>query len=218
MFSDRVLIFSNSAGSSDDRGFTQAAEIEAELRIAVLKHNEKVCLVVWYAASTLGMCNMRSAWSEVAERTCGGGGVSRQKPGGIEHVEAHFHVDPATLVMIGDRYSTDVLFGNLHGTIHVHTPTSTGRGCDAQTCVVTHSAFLFMFGWCKPRGGLFTIRTDQFTREGESAVNTQLQRVEKVVVRLLERAGVTAPAHPLLPDANAVTKYDHSSGGETPSS
>ncbi|TYZ64235.1 hypothetical protein PybrP1_005914 [[Pythium] brassicae (nom. inval.)] len=133
VFGDRVLIFSNSAGSSDDCGFTQAAEIEAQLRIAVLTHNEK-------------------------------------KPGGIEHVEAHFGVDPATLVMIGDRYSTDMLFGNLHG--------------------------------------LLTIRTDQFTREGESAVNAQLQRVEKAVVRLLERAGVTALVHPLLPDARAVTKCD----------
>lgn len=29
---------------------------------------------------------------------------------------AHFNVAPEKLVMIGDRYSTDVLFGNLHGT------------------------------------------------------------------------------------------------------
>lgn len=54
--------------------------------------------------------------------------------------------------------------------------------------------------------GLLTIRTEQFTREGESVVNVQLQRVEKAVVRLLERVGVTPPAHPLLPDAHAALK------------
>lgn len=43
VFGDRVVIFSNSAGSRDDHGFVQAAEIEAQLRIAVLQHNEKVC-------------------------------------------------------------------------------------------------------------------------------------------------------------------------------
>ena len=33
-------------------------------------------------------------------------------------MKKHFgDVDPATLVMIGDRYSTDVLFGNLNGEI-----------------------------------------------------------------------------------------------------
>jgi hypothetical protein len=40
----------------------------------------------------------------------------RQKPGGIAFVKKHFgEVDPETLVVIGDRYSTDVLFGNLNG-------------------------------------------------------------------------------------------------------
>lgn len=42
MFGDRVLIFSNSAGSSDDDGFVKAREIEEQLDIAVLKHSTKV--------------------------------------------------------------------------------------------------------------------------------------------------------------------------------
>ncbi|CAI5712284.1 unnamed protein product [Hyaloperonospora brassicae] len=83
-----------------------------------------------------------------------------KKPGGIAFVKKHFgDVDPATLVMIGDRYSTDVLFGNLNG--------------------------------------LLTIRTEQFAPESESVVNRQLQRIEKVAVRWLLRAGVEPPTHPL---------------------
>ncbi|KAF1335613.1 Had phosphatase, family iiia, partial [Globisporangium splendens] len=117
VFGDRVLIFSNSAGSNDDPGFAKAREIEAKLQIPVLKHNGK-------------------------------------KPGGIVHVQAHFeNEDPTKLVMIGDRYSTDVLFGNMN---------------------------------------------DQFTCEGESIVNRQLQRIEKAMIRMLLCSGVAPLEHPLM--------------------
>lgn len=42
MFGDRVVIFSNSAGSNDDPGFTKARIIEESLKVAVLRHNTKV--------------------------------------------------------------------------------------------------------------------------------------------------------------------------------
>ena len=44
-----------------------------------------------------------------------------KKPGGFDSVHSHFGdgVDPATLVMVGDRYLTDVVFGNLHGMLCV---------------------------------------------------------------------------------------------------
>lgn len=54
--------------------------------------------------------------------------------------------------------------------------------------------------------GLLTIRTDQFTLSGESAVNAQLQRIERAVIRLLLRAGVTPPEHSLVKDPSEVTK------------
>ncbi|ETI40492.1 HAD phosphatase, family IIIA, variant 1 [Phytophthora nicotianae CJ01A1] len=118
-----VVIFSNSAGSTDDKDGVEAKKIEEELQVAVLRHNQK-------------------------------------KPGGITFVKKHFgEVDPQTLVVIGDRYSTDVLFGNLNG--------------------------------------LLTIRTEQFTPESENVVNRQLQRIEKAAVRMLVRAGVKPPTHPL---------------------
>ncbi|RLN82557.1 hypothetical protein BBJ28_00009503 [Nothophytophthora sp. Chile5] len=47
---------------------------------------------------------------------------NQKKPGGISFVKTHFgEVDPATLVIIGDRYSTDVLFGNLNGLLTIRT-------------------------------------------------------------------------------------------------
>ncbi|KAG7394920.1 hypothetical protein PHYBOEH_004477 [Phytophthora boehmeriae] len=80
-----VVIFSNSAGSTDDKDGVEAKRIEDELQIAVLRHNQK-------------------------------------KPGGIAFVKKHFgDVDPARLVIIGDRYSTDVLFGNLNGLLTIRT-------------------------------------------------------------------------------------------------
>ncbi|KAG1684077.1 hypothetical protein DVH05_007917 [Phytophthora capsici] len=123
-----VVIFSNSAGSTDDTDGIEAKKIEEGLHVAVLRHNQK-------------------------------------KPGGMEFVKKHFgEVDPQSLVVIGDRYSTDVLFGNLNG--------------------------------------LLTIRTEQFTPESESVVNSQLQRIEKAAVRMLVRAGVKPPSHPLWDGVN----------------
>jgi len=45
-----------------------------------------------------------------------------KKPGGLEEVLNHFSLqDPAALCMVGDRLLTDVVFGNLHGMLTVHT-------------------------------------------------------------------------------------------------
>mmetsp|Transcript_5590 Transcript_5590/g.7954 ORF Transcript_5590/g.7954 Transcript_5590/m.7954 type:complete len:190 (+) Transcript_5590:202-771(+) len=45
-----------------------------------------------------------------------------KKPGGLEEVLKHFNLeDPSQLCMVGDRLLTDVVFGNLHGMLTVHT-------------------------------------------------------------------------------------------------
>ena len=52
-----------------------------------------------------------------------------KKPRGFESVRAHFgHVDATRIVMIGDRYLTDVTFGNLHGMLCVRTEQLTHKG------------------------------------------------------------------------------------------
>jgi phosphatidylglycerophosphatase GEP4 len=52
-----------------------------------------------------------------------------KKPGGLEEVLQHFAVtDPAKLCMVGDRLLTDIVFGNIHGMLTVHTrPLCKGR-------------------------------------------------------------------------------------------
>ncbi len=46
-----------------------------------------------------------------------------KKPGGLDEVMRHFPnvEDPSQLCMVGDRLLTDVVFGNLHGMLTVHT-------------------------------------------------------------------------------------------------
>ncbi|KAI9906890.1 hypothetical protein PsorP6_004164 [Peronosclerospora sorghi] len=133
-----VVIFSNSAGSLDDQDGVAANKIEEKLQVTVLRHKQKVDF--W----------KRTHWEF-------------HKPGGIEFVKNYFReINPESLVVIGDRYSTDVLFGNLHG--------------------------------------LLTIRTEQVTPESESVVNRQLQSIEKAAVKIVLRAGVKPPVHPLWND------------------
>lgn len=42
VFGDRAVILSNSAGSSDDKEYKKAKEIEKALGVPVLRHSEKV--------------------------------------------------------------------------------------------------------------------------------------------------------------------------------
>uniref|UniRef100_A0A7S0L2L9 Phosphatidylglycerophosphatase n=1 Tax=Coccolithus braarudii TaxID=221442 RepID=A0A7S0L2L9_9EUKA len=52
-----------------------------------------------------------------------------KKPRGFEGIRAHFGgCSPAKLVMVGDRYLTDVTFGNAHGMLTVHTQMLTPHG------------------------------------------------------------------------------------------
>ncbi|EFA84421.1 hypothetical protein PPL_02453 [Heterostelium album PN500] len=52
-----------------------------------------------------------------------------KKPNGIEKVKEHFHTDNLqSIVMIGDRYSTDVVFGNLYGMLTIFTKPITSKG------------------------------------------------------------------------------------------
>lgn len=54
---------------------------------------------------------------------------AEKKPGGLAEVLDHFSMeDPAALCMVGDRLLTDVVFGNLHGMLTIHTlPLCTGE-------------------------------------------------------------------------------------------
>ena len=72
-----------------------------------------------------------------------------KKPRGFESVRAHFGCDPAALVVIGDRYLTDVVFGNLHGTLTVRTQqlTTAGDNRVARTMGILERWLLAVLRW-----------------------------------------------------------------------
>lgn len=53
---------------------------------------------------------------------------NRKKPGGIISVLEYFDCKPEELVMFGDRIFTDIVFGNRHGMLTVHTALLTEEG------------------------------------------------------------------------------------------
>ena len=80
---DRVVIFSNSAGSEDDKGYLHAEAIEEELGIRVIRHRQK-------------------------------------KPDGLlETVALWPGVSTGEVMMVGDRYLTDIYGGNIYGMLTV---------------------------------------------------------------------------------------------------
>jgi phosphatidylglycerophosphatase GEP4 len=91
---ESVFIFSNTAGTTEDPGYTLASRLEKSLGVSVFKHKE-------------------------------------QKPGGGEELLEYFaaqRILPHEIVVVGDRYTTDVLFGNLHGMLTIKTRILTPNG------------------------------------------------------------------------------------------
>ncbi|KXZ50576.1 hypothetical protein GPECTOR_16g751 [Gonium pectorale] len=54
---------------------------------------------------------------------------TEKKPsGGSAELEAHFGCPASDLIMVGDRYLTDIAFGNRHGMLTVHVQPLTSKG------------------------------------------------------------------------------------------
>ena len=67
-------------------------------------------------------------------------------------MRAHFgNVDPARLVMVGDRYLTDVTFGNLHGMLCVRTSQLTRAGDNpvARAMHVFETCLVAFYRWLR---------------------------------------------------------------------
>ena len=84
VYGKNAIIFSNSAGSYKDPGYTKAIELEKIFGLPILRHNTK-------------------------------------KPDGIEFIVKYFNCPANELAIIGDRFFTDVLFGNLNGMLTICT-------------------------------------------------------------------------------------------------
>lgn len=95
-----------------EHGVQEALSVFGYDKVAVLSNS----------AGTLDDPDHKQA--ETIERSLGLSVVRHEekKPGGIEEVLKHFGAkESSTICMIGDRLLTDVVFGNLHGMLTVHT-------------------------------------------------------------------------------------------------
>ena len=79
---ENVVIFSNTAGSPDDKGHVEAEGLEKNFGVPVLRHE-------------------------------------RRKPQGGDDLRRKFK-DTASVVVVGDRYFTDILFANLNGCLSIY--------------------------------------------------------------------------------------------------
>lgn len=103
---DGLVVFSNSAGSSDDPGHEEARRIEHSLGLPVLRHAHK---------KPRGFDSVMEHFAAVQRR---GGDAPPAGP----------VTSPSQLAMVGDRFFTDILFGNLHGMLTIHTSCLTTSG------------------------------------------------------------------------------------------
>jgi phosphatidylglycerophosphatase GEP4 len=59
-----------------------------------------------------------------------------KKPGGVNDVLNFFKCDKEQIAVIGDRYLTDILFGNMHGMLTIHTSPLTKDGESVTVAIV----------------------------------------------------------------------------------
>lgn len=89
---ERVVIFSNSVGSSDDRGALEAEAIQRELGIDVVRHEQK---------KPRGFSEVANMWPDL---------------------------NPESILVVGDRFLTDIYGGNLFGMCTAHVDIITEQG------------------------------------------------------------------------------------------
>jgi phosphatidylglycerophosphatase GEP4 len=212
-FDGRVCVMSNSAGTNDDVGFASATRIETRLGIPVLRHEEK-------------------------------------KPGGLDEVLAFFRqqcgdegVAARDLCVIGDRLLTDVVFGNLHGMLTVHTKVRDGSVCEPCACaaavkfssIINASACRLLMACTASRCQRHLVLTfcmlaicsmvmrssaataQPLTLEGDNRVAAVARFIESRIFFNIVQAGfnVDAPEHRLSPSlSQLILKEQHGEDGD----
>lgn len=113
---DRVAILSNSAGTLDDVDYEDAAAIEQNLGIRVIRHDEKKPGGCFEVLQHFGLVGDDA--SDNYDKNTDGTSFKAMQLDSLA----------AKVCVMGDRLLTDVVFGNLHGMLTVHTmPVCTGK-------------------------------------------------------------------------------------------
>ena len=153
---ERVAVLSNSAGTPDDPGGVAADTLQVGVRVEVRVRVRVSHLPLLHRLAAGGPTASAAPQPSTPTLTLRGIAGDRapslaslspnlglapqaalgvhvlrrrhKKPRGFESVRKHFGCDGTELVMVGDRYLTDVTFGNLHGMLTVHTEQLTTVG------------------------------------------------------------------------------------------
>lgn len=74
--------------------------------------------------------------------------AAKKPAGGSEELESHFGCPSSQLLMVGDRYLTDIVFGNRHGMMTVR-PTPLVLEGEPAGVVVVSSEISIKRQWCR---------------------------------------------------------------------
>ncbi|KAJ3114848.1 hypothetical protein HK098_007162 [Nowakowskiella sp. JEL0407] len=112
-----VVIFSNSAGSSDDKDFKDAARIESTLGVKVIRHNTKKPNGFTSLISHIHSLPKPPPQKQTLEKVTTTFSPNSKKSTFVfsNPISEEKKVQPHEIVMIGDRAFTDVVFANSNG-------------------------------------------------------------------------------------------------------
>jgi len=130
---EKVLIFSNYAGSNNDKCYKEALEIEKNLGVHVLRH-------------------------------------TFQKPNGMEEVEKYFQCHSKNIVVVGDRYLTDIVFGNINGSLTIYT-TPVSTECENYAIHLARKLEIFIIGLLKKKKPPFH---EKWTKELQEKIDKDI--------------------------------------------
>lgn len=94
-----------------------------------------------------------------------------KKPGGVNDVLNFFKCDKEQIAVIGDRYLTDILFGNMHGMLTIHTSPLTKDGESVTVAIIRKFENRLVQRWSRttqpPFHPLFSSHVEIITKEYE---------------------------------------------------
>ncbi|KAK9803741.1 hypothetical protein WJX73_010090 [Symbiochloris irregularis] len=74
---------------------------------------------------------------------------SKKPDGGIDELETHFGCKAEQLIMVGDRYLIDTVFGNKHGMLTIHPDPITSHGEPKAVCAARKFEDTMVWRWRK---------------------------------------------------------------------
>ena len=124
----RVAVLSNSAGTPDDPGHRAADRLERSLGLPVLRRVHKKPRGFEIVREHFRGCDPTTLVMGATDAASPHHLARHARPAAAAPDSLGAGNKPSRSFAVGDRYLTDVVFGNLHGMLCVHTDQLTSRG------------------------------------------------------------------------------------------